>query len=67
MIPENIKNWIDNASYESLLEKHRNAPIGSPFFQGEAGAYYNEKMYEKRIQISCAAHVAHSKSIGWDG
>lgn len=63
MIPENIKNWIDNASYENLLEKWRNAQIGSPFFQGEAGEYYSEKMEEKRAQIGNAAHIAASKSI----
>jgi len=61
---EDMKKWIDNASYESLLSKWRNAPIGSPWFQGEVGQYYAKVMAEKRSQVGNAEHVRASKSIG---
>jgi hypothetical protein len=32
MTSEEIKQWIDNATFEELLEKWRNAPVGSPWF-----------------------------------
>jgi DNA helicase IV len=60
-----MKEWIDNANYESLLYKWRNAPMGDPFFQGEMGDYYELKMREKRSQISEAEHMIASKNVGW--
>ena len=62
---EKMKQWIDNASYESLLSRWRNAPIGSAWFQGEIGEYYQKVMTERRAKVGDAAHVAASKSIGW--
>jgi hypothetical protein len=67
MIDANIKTWIDNASYEALLEKWRNAPVGHPFFQDETGDYYTKVMKEKRELVGDTEHVRASKSIGWDG
>jgi hypothetical protein len=64
---ESMKQWIDNASYEQLLSRWRNAAIGSPFFQGEIGDYYAEKMKQKRIEVGNDEHVRASKSIGWNG
>lgn len=66
-IPRDLKAWIDGASYEQLLDKWRNAPTGSPYFQGETGEYYQEVMFRKRAEVGGAAHVAASKRIGWDG
>lgn len=60
------KEWIDNASYEELLRKWRFAPAGDPFFRGEAGKYYTKKLAEKKQEVGQEAHVAASKSIGWD-
>jgi len=60
-----LRNWIDNASYEQLLAKWRNAEAGNPFFQGEIGVYYATVMDKKRRQVGPAAHVAASKKIGW--
>ena len=57
------KQWIDNASYETLLSKWRFAPIGDPMFQGESGQYYAKVMNEKRARTD---HVAASKAVGWD-
>mgnify|MGYP001580239173 CR=1 FL=1 len=64
-IPEGIKEWIDTASYESLLYKWRFATAGSPFFTGETGDYYAEVMEEKRSKDPEEA-VRASKRIGWD-
>jgi len=59
---EEMKQWIDGASYESLLQRWRFAPIGDPFLAGEMGVYYAKAMAEKK---KTADHVAVSKRIGW--
>lgn len=64
MTNEEMKNWIDNASYYSLLAKWRSSPSGSPFFQGEIGQYYKEVLARKRDADPGGA-VDASKSIGW--
>lgn len=66
MIPQDLKDWIDNASYESLLSRWRSAPVGSPYFQGEVGVYYSEVMAKKREEVGQDEHVRASKSIGWE-
>ena len=65
MTSDEMKAWIDAASYESLLSKWRFAASGSPWFQGEVGEYYAKKMAERRAADPDAA-VEASKSIGWD-
>ena len=62
MLNENVKQWIDNATYEELLHLWRFAPIGDPLFRGETGDYYSNVMAEKR---KTADHVNASKKIGW--
>lgn len=59
-----MKEWIDNATYEQLLGKWRFAPAGDTFFQGIVGAYYSEVMARKRSE-NPDEHVRASKSIGW--
>jgi hypothetical protein len=66
-VPAAIKSWIDSASYEALLERWRNAPVGDPAFQGAAGAYYRDAMAKKKAEVGQDAHVRASKSIGWGG
>ncbi len=61
-----MKKWIDEASYQQLLTKWRNDPTGSPWFIGEVGDYYTEKMTEKKNAITSAEAVAASKNVGWD-
>ena len=63
-IHPNMRAWIDNASYEQLLFKWRNAPAGDPWFQGAVGDYYARVMKERR-NADPAEHVRASKSIGW--
>ena len=65
MTTQDMKNWIDNASYQELLSKWRFAPIGSIWFQGEIGDYYSKVMFKKRNEIGNAASVQTSKNIGW--
>lgn len=58
------KNWIDNASYEQLLRKWRNAPAGDSWFQGETGKYFANVMAEKKAQNPGGA-IRASKNTGW--
>ena len=53
-------------SYEDLLRKNRFAQIGDPFFQGEVGEYFMNRMKEIRRPIGAAINTAASKKIGWD-
>jgi len=65
LTPEN-KKYIDNMSYTSLLSKWRFTPTGNPWFQGETGKYWGERMAELRNQPDGnKKHVAASKLIGW--
>lgn len=67
LTPE-LKAQIDAKSYEQLLSRWRNAPIGDPMFQGESGEYWGKRTSELRSQPGGdARRVAASKSIGWDG
>ena len=61
MGPE-IKEWIDNATYAQLLARWRAAPVGSPYFQGETGAYYRQAMEKRKAE--CKDSVKVSKDIG---
>ena len=59
------KATIDGMSSMQLLERWRFAPIGDPWFQGETGEYWGKRISELRKQNE-AAHVAASKTLGWD-
>ncbi len=66
-LTEQNKAHIDGLSYESLLDHWRFAPVGDPWFQDETGTYWAERMKELRSKPGGDnAHVAASKSIGWD-
>lgn len=65
MTEQQMKNWIDNATYEELLRKWRFTPSGDPMFEGEVGAYYAKVMGIKRGDLSHEEQVATSKRIGW--
>ena len=66
MTDQEMKDWIDSASYESLLTRWRFAKVGDKFFQGEVGEYYSNVMKRLRNEIPNEEHVATSKRIGWD-
>jgi len=44
---EKIKNEIDGMSHFGLCDLWRNAPSGSPYFQGEVGDYFKKVLFEK--------------------
>jgi len=64
LTPEN-KAHIDGMSYEGLLSHWRFAPGGDPWFQGETGTYWGNRMKELRHKDN-AQHVNASKTIGWE-
>lgn len=64
MTQEEMKSWIDEASYETLLRNWRFSPSGNEFLQGEVGDYYSKVMTKKRDENPAAA-VTASKNIGW--
>ena len=63
LTPEN-KSHIDNMTYRGLLDQWRFAPSGDPWFQGETGQYWSERMAKMRSEG--ADHVCASKAIGWE-
>ena len=66
LTPENKKH-IDLMNYTQLLSHWRFAPAGDPWFQGETGDYWGERMRELRSQPGGNdTHVSASKAIGWD-
>lgn len=62
---DELREWIDKATYHQLLERWRCAPVGDPIFQGEIGEYYAEVMKTRRAQVGNAEHVRISKQIGF--
>ena len=65
MNKDEMKQWIDNASYEQLLSRWRFAPVGDLMFQGEIGDYYTEVMKKKGEEVGNEERVRVSKNIGW--
>lgn len=57
------KAWIDNASYETLLQRWRFAPVGDLMFTGDTGEYYAQVMKSKREAHPNPPQV--SKNLGW--
>ena len=66
-LTEENKKHIDSLSYSALLSQWRFATAGDPWFQGETGNYWGERMKELRAQPGGNdRHVMASKSIGWE-
>jgi hypothetical protein len=61
-----MRAWVDQASYQDLLQKWRFAPAGSPWFAGAMGTYYSLKMQEKKAALTPGQQVAASKAVGLD-
>jgi hypothetical protein len=59
---EKNKAHIDAMSYEALLSHWRFAPAGDPWFRGETGKYWSERM--AKLRSEGADHVGASKRIG---
>ena len=62
-----MKEWIDEASYEDLLKKWRFAPTGSAYFARDTGMgdYYESVMNKKKTEMGDEAAARISKIIGW--
>lgn len=58
------KDFIDKASYLTLLKRWRFGKVGDSIFQGEAGEHFGKVMAERR-DADPAAAVRASKEIGW--
>lgn len=66
-IIKEIKEQIDEMSYEQLLDHWRFDPPGTLLFQGENGDYFKNRMNELRSKSGGQEeHIRSSKSIGWD-
>ena len=57
------KEWIDNASYEQLLQKCRYAPVGDPMFVGDTSSHFMATMARRKEEVGPAEAVAASKRI----
>lgn len=66
MTEKEMKQWIDNASYEGLFYKWRFAKAGDPFFQDEMGIYFQKRFLALRNIVGPEEHTRISKKIGWD-
>ena len=65
MTEDEMREWIDKASYEELLGKWRRAPGGDPFFIGEIGDHFVKTMKAKCYAVGNAEAVQASKNVGW--
>lgn len=65
MTKQEMKDWIDTATYTQLLAKWRHASAGSPWFRGEIGDYYKRVMAKKQSEASYGEKVKASKEVGW--
>lgn len=65
MDEQQMREWIDNATYRQLFNHWRFAPVGDPFFQGEVGKYYTKIMMQKKREAGDAEHTRISKELGW--
>ena len=66
MTEDEMKSWIDAASYGDLLSRWQHAVAGDPFFVGAVGAYYCTVLTERRQAVGEAAHSRASKAISYD-
>jgi len=64
MTDDEIRAWIDNASYEELLKKWRFALAGDPFFLRPMGDYYSRVMARRRKEVGPEEASSASKRIG---
>lgn len=66
MTKSEMIEWIDNASSCDLLYKWRFDRGGSPFFQGEVGEHYSNRIFDI-MRNKPNEWSAASKAVGWDG
>ena len=59
------KKHIDSLAYIQLLSQWRFSPSGDPWFQGETGNYWSNRMEELRSELNDGEHAKISKTLGW--
>jgi hypothetical protein len=64
-VEADVKAWIDNAGYTSLLHRWRFAPVGDRFMRGKNGDYFANVMRERGEELSHDEKVLASKQVGW--
>ena len=64
-LSDELKNQIDNMSYQDMLILHRFAPIGHYMFQGKSAEYFMKRINELKAKELNPSQI--SKKIGWDG
>ena len=62
---QDLIDWIDKASYSSLLSKWRFGISGDPLFEGEVGKHFSKVMAEKRSALDPKTVVGISKALGF--
>ncbi len=65
MAYEEMKQWVDNATYEMLLLKWRDSPFDDPFFWGEMGEYYLQTIIDKRSEVGEEEHKRVLARLSW--
>jgi hypothetical protein len=66
MIREDVKKFVEGATYCQMLSKQRFCPAGDPFFQmdDETWTYWKEQFNIKRAATGDNG-VSDSKALGW--
>ena len=59
------RDWIDNASYEELLTKLRQEPIGSSWLSDTTGTYLAMKLAVKRHELSVGERTEIAKRVAY--
>lgn len=65
MTPE-IKQEINNMTYKEMLIHWRFDPVGSVYFSGEVGHYFEKVMLNKRDELTREGEARISREIGWN-
>jgi hypothetical protein len=66
MTEQEMKAFIDTASYEQLLQMNRFEPLGSKWMCGEVGQHFAHRFAELKSTMTDGELVGASKAVGWD-
>ncbi len=66
MTYEEMKQWVDSATYEMLLVRWRDLPFDDPFFF-QLGEYYLQKIVDKRSEVGEEEHKKVLSRLSWKG
>ena len=62
---EQMRAWVDEASYEELLMRWRFAPSTDTIFHGDLGRHFVQTMASKKNALAISDQVTISKRVGW--